>query len=90
MREKLKEEKKKRERARAEEVMELVEKRGEEKPRGEERIYTREENNRGSVTERTSRNTKGHAGKRINYIPRRCGRCGGREGGGEVERERGG
>lgn len=39
---------------------ELLEKRGEEKPRDEERNVS------------ATRNTKGHAGKRINYIPRRC------------------
>lgn len=49
---------------------ELLGKRGEEKPRGEERNVSATRND--SVTERTSRNTKGHAGKRINYIPRRC------------------
>lgn len=61
----------KRKRPRAEEATELLEKRGEEKPRGEERNVHATRND--SVTERTSRNTKGHAGKRINCIPRRCG-----------------
>lgn len=67
---------KKRERARAEEVGDGAggkTRRGKAERRRADMLHTRRT---GSVTERTSTNTKGYAGKRINYIPRQYGRAG--------------